>query len=173
MPQPARFTRLNPDLVRMLSRFVDANCPASLKNHRDDIVQQILVRLHRISLEQPLKLGPAYLRRAARHGVCDAWRRQTQRASESAKELPCRAPNPEHEVSQRRAVAVARTILDTLPTARREAVSLYLQGRRINEIADTLGCPRKRADNLVYRGLSSLRTRMHEHGYGPACAVAP
>ena len=58
---------------------------------------------------------------------------------------------------------VSRT-LARLPENRRAAVKLYLQGFKIQEIADLLGWTEPKARNLLYRGLQTLREDLEEGG---------
>lgn len=160
------FHRVDAPLVDALSRYVARNCPTSLWQQREDIVQQILVRIHRLSQRRDLQLSRAYLKRAAKHGVCDAWRRRAHEPVELASEPASPNGDLDTQTSQARALDAAARALATLPDARRQAVLLYLQGSRISEVADALGCDRKRADNLVYRGLAAVRRTMTAQGHG-------
>src|SRR6056297_4192328 len=47
-----------------------------------------------------------------------------------------------------------------LPADRRRAVTLFLQGFTVPEIAELLGCDRNRAHNLAYRGVRALKQLM-------------
>lgn len=49
-----------------------------------------------------------------------------------------------------------------LPADRRRAVTLFLQGFTVPEIAELLGCDRNRAHNLAYRGVRALKELMGE-----------
>lgn len=161
-----RFDRVDAPLVDALSHYVARSCPTSLWQQREDIVQQILVRIHRLSQRRDLHISRSYLKRAAKHGVCDAWRRRASQPVELASEPVSETRDLDTQASQLRGLRTAARALAVLPDARREAVTLYLQGSRIAEIAEHLGCDRKRADNLVYRGLASMRRSMTEQGYG-------
>ncbi len=57
--------------------------------------------------------------------------------------------------------------LGTLKVDRRRAVALYLQEHPVPENAEHLGCDRKRARNLVYRGLAELREVLRARGLEP------
>src|SRR6056297_4206576 len=47
-----------------------------------------------------------------------------------------------------------------LPADKRRAVTLFLQGFTVPEIADLLGCDQNRAHNLAYRGVRMLKELM-------------
>ena len=172
MSDQTRFTSLDSEVMDHLRRLVNLECPASLWQHREDITQQILLRLHRASLRKPLDINVGYLRRAVRMGIYDMWRRQEVRDRPLSSPVnEAASADPETALSRRRTLSAADRLLDTLPVARRDAVSLYLEGRAITEVAESMGCRRKQADNLVYRGLRSLRRRLADHGHGwESCA---
>ena len=44
---------------------------------------------------------------------------------------------------------------------------MYLDGDGVSEIARRLECPRKRVDNLLYRGLATLRRALTQQGIDP------
>lgn len=165
MSDQTRFTSLDSEVMDHLRRLVNLECPASLWQHREDITQQILLRLHRASLRKPLDINVGYLRRAVRMGIYDMWRRQEVRERPLLSARTEATPDLETELAHRRALTVADQLLETLPMARRDAVSLYLEGRAITEVAESMGCRRKQADNLVYRGLLSLRRLLADHGH--------
>jgi len=69
-----------------------------------------------------------------------------------------------------RGAEVGQVLLEcvaTLSTDRRRAVTLYLQDHPVPEIAQRMECNRKRASNLVYRGLDDLRDALRQRGYEP------
>lgn len=55
--------------------------------------------------------------------------------------------------------------LGSLKADRRRA--LYLQDHPVPEIAEQLESNRKRASNLVYRGLDGLRVELKKRGFEP------
>ena len=67
------------------------------------------------------------------------------------------------------AAQVARAV-ETLPTARRPVVRMYLAGYSREEIAALLGWSEAKTRNLLYRGLADLRARLTEQGLGPEAA---
>jgi RNA polymerase sigma factor (sigma-70 family) len=57
--------------------------------------------------------------------------------------------------------------IERLPEARRDAVTRYIRGERVPEIAEATGESPKRVENLVYRGLRSLRQSLSDAGVRP------
>ena len=76
-------------------------------------------------------------------------------------------PDPERAAGSRRAGEGIRGCLRRLAPDRRVAVVLHLQGHTVREVAEMLGWNAKRADNLVYRGLSDLRKCLTAKGIEP------
>src|SRR5262245_23402558 len=56
--------------------------------------------------------------------------------------------------------------LETIPTARRPVVRLYLSGFGSAEIAELMGWTEPKTRNLLYRGLADLRDRLSALGIG-------
>lgn len=152
-------------------------CPPWLRQSRDDIAQSAFVRVIARSRRgsTPILTEP-YLRRTARNAVIDAMRGRARRGAASdvdtgAWTRPRRLRDPEAALADQ---ALGRRIahhLGRLPEARRQAVTLFLEGFGVTEIAVRLGWNRKRVDNLVYRGLASLRRSLTQEGVTPATAL--
>jgi RNA polymerase sigma-70 factor (ECF subfamily) len=69
-----------------------------------------------------------------------------------------------------REVAIGNGITDCLQAMapyRRQAVALHLVGHSVPETAGLLSCTRKRAENLVYRGLADLRACLRKKELEP------
>jgi DNA-directed RNA polymerase specialized sigma24 family protein len=69
-----------------------------------------------------------------------------------------------------RGTEVGEQLIDAVATLkgdRRRAVTLYLQDHPVPEIAERMSCDRKRASNLVYRGLDDLRNELRKRGLTP------
>ncbi len=149
-------------------------CRGWLRADAEDISQATRLRLVRHAHERPsTQLTPAYVRRAARNGMVDALRRQQRREALTSVARAATASalgprDPETELLGRELVTTVREALERLPPARRQAVLLYLDGHGVVEIAERLGCTRKRCDNLVYRGLASLRGELRARGVSSA-----
>ncbi len=77
------------------------------------------------------------------------------------------SPNPERESLSRALGREIRSCLDNILPSRREAVTLYLLGCPVPEIAQRLTCREKSADNRVYRGMKDLRQCLLSKGIQP------
>src|SRR3954451_10265093 len=74
------------------------------------------------------------------------------------------APDPERASAGREAGRAIRDCLGRMVPPRRHAVTLNLQGHSVPEIGKLLGWTAKKAENLVYRGMSALRGCLGEKG---------
>ena len=181
------------DAESLLGRFLDQYgpwlksrvrriCPRDMGIVPEDLEQEIRVRLWKaLKSERTLDNPTSYLHRVVSTVTIDAMRAvRTDRArhvrpqevgstqdSVPADDLGAiEASEPSPETSARRAqmLRFARQKLDDLPTDRRRAVGLYLQGFKIQEIADVSGWTEPKARNLLYRGLTTLREAMAAAG---------
>lgn len=149
-------------LVHELPTAVRRHCPAPLRHAREDIAQaavtQVIARVHKAP---DTEVNDAYVRRVAKNAIIDVVRKETRREhwwTMHRAALPVREiRDPERELMGRELADRVDAHLQRLPAARREVVALYLEGFGVTEIAEHLGCNRKRADNLVRRGLATLR----------------
>lgn len=159
-----------PELRERLTVAVRRVCPAWMADHHDDLVQMSLMRLLRSELTG--ELSSAYLHRVAHSVVVDEIRRKKRRNEVGlTPSLPERLRNegvdPE---ATARGIQLGDAIVDCLGLLtddRRRAVTLHLQGHTVPEISELLGFDRKRAENLVYRGLQDLRAALTERGLRP------
>lgn len=171
-----RWTRLAATMARAVRR----QCPAWLSGQAEDIAQAALIKVmaveRRAEGERPL--SSFYLHRAAHSALVDEIRRRKRRpeiALEDATEpgnqagrLEPRAQgDPERSASFRELGAAVRDCLLGANRDRRLAVTLYLQGHSVPEVARLLGWDAKRTDNLVYRGLADLRQCLMGKGHKP------
>lgn len=164
------------EIHRVIERAVRHACPSWLAADADDIAQaatlKVLDLLERREEKEPLV--SSYLWRAAHSELVDEIRRRRSRREDGIEEdrlssIPdIRNPGPERRLAGRELGDAIRSCLRRLIDARRYAVTLHLLGHTLPEIAAFLGWPRKRADNLVYRGMADLRDCLHEKGYGSA-----
>lgn len=158
-----------------LTRVVARACPPWAVAQRDDIVQAAMLRVLRARdrRDRDEPLPESYLWKAAYSATIDEIRRlrakrEVPLASESRPDLvDVRSPGPEHDAHAREISAAIRECLATLNEARRQAVTLYLQGHSVPETARLLGWSAKRAENMVYRGLAELREHLAKKGLTP------
>ena len=175
-----RLAELLDDYGSWLKQTVRRLCPRDMGISPDDVEQEVRVRLWK-SLESGRipEHPPSYLYRIATTVTIDAMRsvrsRRRHLVSPDASddngdsegplerhEAP--EPSPESQTQRRQLLAQARRLIDELPDNRRRAVGLYLQGFKIQEIADLAGWTEPKARNLLYRGLATLRERLAEEG---------
>lgn len=167
-PGPAvDYTQLHRDLVKAVDRV----CPRWMADRADDLVQVALMRVMEI---QRKKAGTAefssfYLKKAAYSALVDEIRRLRRRQEVSlegdgggeeepiAYDPPAPAPDPERASASREIGRAIRDCLGGMISPRRHAVTLNLQGHSVPEIGRLLGWTAKKAENLVYRGLTDLR----------------
>lgn len=162
------------ELNDKLARAVASVCPRWLAEQRDDIVQVALMRVMEIrrKSEEEREFSSSYLWRTAYSALIDEIRRLRRRqevpleeGGEDGWDAP--SPGPEHDARGREIGEGIRQCLATLVRPRRLAVTLYLQGHTVPQVARLMGWSTKRADNLVYRGISDLRRCLTERGINP------
>ena len=159
-------------LTDCLGDAVRRACRGWLSHHADDISQTTCLQLVCRARESHVRLTPAYVRRAARHAVVDTVRRYDRRDAlwtrhQSAAQLHSNPRDPEGELLAGELASAVRKELASLAEPRRRAVSLYLQGHGISEIAAKQAWSRKKADNLVRRGLATVRGALTRQGLSP------
>lgn len=151
------------ELVERLRAFVARRAPAS---DVDDLVQEVLVRIHRRGgeLRDDERFGP-WVYRIARNAVVDHHRRRATRPVVGDAVDVAAPDGDDEEPMLLRCVApfVAR-----LPTPYREAVTLVdLQGMTQQEAADAVGLSLSGMKSRVQRGRRLLRAE-----FDACCAVA-
>lgn len=168
------------DLLDRIQRAIRCHCPDWLGGHEDDLVQAAMLRL----LEADRKsrdgrdFAPAYLWRVAHSVVVDEIRRQRRRreeplgAGDETTEAPASAPpTPETHLAAAELGKAIRDCLGAMVEARRQAVTPYLLGHTLTEIAELvegeLEGASKRIENRVYRGLQDLRKCLSSKGLEP------
>lgn len=169
--QPERERQLE-RIHRVLTTCVRKACSKDLLPLAEDIAQKAMVTLlARIDAsDEALDFGNAYLWRVANHAVIDELRkrqRNREEASEHSDDAISTRGDPGDADDRRRILEGVRTCLASANEDRRAALGLYLQGLELREIARSLQFDRKRADNLVYRGLAALRTCLEGKGLAP------
>lgn len=154
-----------------LVRFVRRVSPPWMRDHGDDLVQMAAIKLMRTASDKEWTDG--FLSRVAYSVVIDEIRRRRRRNEVGmSPSMPDRLMNsadlsPETTARGAQVGEVMLECLGTLKIDRRRAVALYLQDHPVPEIADHLECDRKRASNLVYRGLADLRDALKARGVEP------
>ena len=164
------------ELRQKLSRAVASACPGWLADKSEDIVQVSLMRVMEIrkKSEEDRRFSSSYLWRTAYSALIDEIRRLRRRQEvpldeegEDRPEVTVASPGPEQMARGRQIGEGIRSCLESLVRPRRLAVTLYLQGHTVPQVARLAGWSPKRADNLVYRGLADLRQCLTERGLNP------
>lgn len=162
------------ELRERLERAARQVVPKHMACQRDDIVQMALMKILRSGkVEDETVLNNSFLYRVCHSVLVDEIRRQKRRKETSIEPESHDPPatnahsNPETSTG---GVEIGLEIVDCLSQitkTRRRAVTLYLQGHTVPETAERLGFTVKKAENLVYRGLSDLRTCLRKKGLEP------
>jgi RNA polymerase sigma-70 factor (ECF subfamily) len=160
------YAQLHRDLVRAVGRV----CPRWMADRADDLVQVALMRVMEIQRkkEGTAELSGFYLKKVAYSAMIDEIRRLRRRQEVSLEggsdeEEPvvydpaAGDPDPERASAGRQIGRAIRDCLSRLVAPRRHAVTLNLQGHSVPEVGRLMGWTGKKAENLVYRGLSDLR----------------
>jgi RNA polymerase sigma-70 factor (ECF subfamily) len=161
------------ELRRHVAKAAARICPSWLSAEREDIIQVAMLKLHQVferGGEGSGQTSSSYIWRTAFSVTVDEIRRRTRRAetgleeSEAAVLTLDAGPDPERRALSRELGRTIRECLVQLADPRRAAVVLYLQGHQASHIANLLGWNTKKAENLVYRGLSDLRSCLASKG---------
>jgi RNA polymerase sigma-70 factor (ECF subfamily) len=163
--------RLRAELARAIAHL----CPSWLADRADDMAQNAVLRVLDILRrgEGSTALPSSYLQKVAYSALIDELRRvrrHTEVAIEEGDDAvspPSEAPDPEQISAGKEQGRAIRHCLERLIRPRRLAVTLHLQGHPVKELAQLLGWTVKRADNLVYRGISDLRDCLRAKGIRP------
>lgn len=161
------YTQLHRDLVRAVDRV----CPRWMADRADDLVQVALMRVMEVQRkkEGAAELSAFYLKKVAYSAMIDEIRRLRRRQEVSlegggseeeepvAYDPAAPAPDPERASAGRQVGRAIRDCLGLMVAPRRHAVTLNLQGHSVPEIGNLMGWTAKKAENLVYRGMSDLR----------------
>jgi len=166
------------DLRSRLERAVARACPRWFSAHRDDVVQNALVKLvRRLEQEQGGRnpgLSPMYLMKAAHGAAVDEIRRWCRGGKTTLAlddEVLARRPSaeagPERKSVSREIGRAIQECLARLVGSRQLAVTVFLQGSTAPETSRRLGWTLGKTEKLVYRGLSDLRGCLREKGVEP------
>jgi RNA polymerase sigma-70 factor (ECF subfamily) len=167
----ADYARLRDDLKRSVARV----CPRWLADRSEDLVQVALMRVMEIRRrsEGSAEFTSYYLKKAAYSALIDEIRRLRRRQEvsiegdeETELDPAAETPDPERASAGKEVGRAIRDCLGFMVRPRRMAVTLNLQGHSVPEIGRLLGWTGKKAENLVYRGMSDLRGCLEGKGLG-------
>jgi len=164
------------DLVERLrvdvARAVRQVCPGWLVDAADDLTQiataRVLDRMRATAGTVTFTAG--YVYRAAYSVLIDEIRKRRRLREvpiESELVVPSEEADPERHADSRAIREAVADCLSHVIASRRRAVTLHLQGHSFAEIADLMSCVKKKAENLVYRGLADLRACLTAKGIAP------
>jgi RNA polymerase sigma-70 factor (ECF subfamily) len=170
-PLLARYTAQFEPLFRSLVRKYGLE-PAEY----DELVQDVRIRLWRAqgSSEQVSAVSTSYVWRTAMAAAIDLLRRRrtlretTMAHGADVSLMPAsRASAPDRVTEHGDLVARVAAAVEELPEARRVAVRMHLTGYPREEIGRMLGWTEAKTRNLIYRGLTDVRTRLTAQGIRP------
>ncbi len=168
-PLPRALSDLRAPLLAAIRRAA----PAWLQPEADDLTQVALLRLNRAIEQDPDRpLTRGYLGRIAYTTVIDeirGRRKEREHADRDAEveRAPAPLPGPERLAQSAHLRQDLTHCLEEAQPRVRDALTLYLLGHTVPEIARLLEHTRKTAENIVYRGLGALRECLLAKGHAP------
>jgi len=141
----------------------------------DDLMQEVRIRLWKVySGDRNSRLKTSYYYRVVNSAIVDSLRshrgtlaHSVRSESDAGEDEPAlieriggEEPGPDRVFDEQHRKARLLQAIRQLPADRGRAVTLYLQGFSVPEIAELLGCDQNRAHNLAYRGVRALKESM-------------
>lgn len=165
-------------LRERLRKAVIAVRPNWLAGEVDDLIQLAMIRIMRLTRksEGDNQFNSSYLKKVAYSVLVDEIRRRRRRVevpllSDAEEGTPVEPssdePGPERVTAAGEIREGIRNCLVALSEHRRRAVTLYLHGHTVKEVARIFSWGEKRAENLVFRGLGNLRDCLRKKGLEP------
>jgi len=162
------------EMLSVIRAAVRRNAPPWLQNSTDDLVQDAAMKILEIlnRSEGNRAFSSSYLWKVGYSVVIDEIRRARRRKEmvledEKNAQVLSPGPGPEGLARMRIAGQAIRSCLALLSEERRQVLSLRLIGYKIREISSLLEWTFKRVENLVYRGMSELRSCLERKGIQP------
>lgn len=176
-----------PDFDR-LWKVLAPHVRAAVSRHRsrdvalaaDDLMQDVRIRVWTVySGDRNSRLKTSYYYKVVNSAIIDSLRRHrgtlahsVRSESDGDEDEPAlieriggEQPGPDSVFDDEQRKTRLLEAIRQLPADRRRAVTLFLQGFTVPEIAELLGCDRNRAHNLAYRGVHALKELMgHAEG---------
>ncbi len=161
-------------LRRHIAKVVSRVGPSRLSAERDDIVQTALLRVLKVAEahEANHPMASSYIWKAAFSATIDEIRRRGRRPETSletgdAVSVPHDGVSPEARAAGLQLGAAIRSCLEKLPADRRRSVVMVLLGHSAREVAARFGWDDKKVGNLIFRGMSALRSCLAAQGLRP------
>lgn len=137
----------------------------------EEILQDVRIRLWRALKPDAMAAANAtYVHRCALSAVVDHVRRRRSRRTDSLDAMPERflaSTTTDETLEGKELVRRVSLALAEMNGSRRPAVRMYLAGYAQAEIQATMGWTEAKTRNLLYRGLTELRTALGRLGVGP------
>jgi RNA polymerase sigma factor (sigma-70 family) len=149
-------------LLSRLQRAVDRCCPPHLRDSRDDIVQNALMKAT-TAQNAGRSVNATWLRKVAYTCMIDEIRQRGVVADDTERQ-PSPQPDPERQTRLARIRDALDRCMAHLAVPRRRAVVLFLQGHSAREAASLLSLEQRAAENLIFRGRAELRTCLEASG---------
>ena len=143
---------------------------------REDIVQNSLMRVMKALERRESNPAPpaSYLWKVAYSATVDQIRRIRRRHEVPLEEpghgkptLATTSSNPFEDRSLRELGRATQDCLSTIAESRRLVVGFHLLGHTVSEMKKMLDANEKRVRNLLYRGLTDLRSCLSGKGFQP------
>jgi RNA polymerase sigma-70 factor (ECF subfamily) len=169
---------ISPVLEQLLSRYTSIVRQAARRHNLsecdiDEVFQDVRIRLWRaLVTSEKISVAPAsYVYRTAMSAALDLIRRRRARREQGLEWLTDGLPasadaQPDQAVEADELVFQLAHALAELGEPRRVVVRMHLAGYHRNEIAELLGWTEAKTRNLLYRGLSDLKTKLEERRVG-------
>jgi RNA polymerase sigma-70 factor (ECF subfamily) len=136
-----------------------------------DVVQDTFLRLWKAGDELDQTRLAQWLYTVCRNRALDVVRKESRMSAMSAEAAATRRsaePDPAAVAQKRDTAAVARSLLDGLPTNQQEVIRLKLQhGLSYRQIGEVAGLSVSNVGFLIHTGLKRLRQQMRDLGLTP------
>jgi len=146
----------------------------------DDLVQEVRIRVWNVhAADRNSRLKPSYYYKVVNSAIIDCLRSHRGTLAHSVRlenhagdgdeneaalveQIGSDQRGPDAHFAEQQQTSRLLAAIGQLPADRRRAVTLFLQGFTVPEIAELFGCERTRAHNLTYRGVRALKALMSE-----------
>jgi len=171
-PPRARLHQLLADFGARVRLLIGKHGLAKYGIDGADIEQEVRIRLWRaLERETHVTINQSYIQRVVLSTVIDAIRASNSRPTEPLPDenaedacLVESASGPEQAAVENQHEGLLAGCMEELPTRRRAAVQLHLQGFTAAEIVKRIGTSGEAARKMTQRGLTILRKRLSDAG---------
>lgn len=142
----------------------------------DDLVQEVRIRVWQVyRRDRNARFRASYYYTVVNSAIVDCLRRNRGTLAHAVRDEPEPGvdddpveridhpdPGPDQRFDDELRARRLQAAIDALPADRARAMSLFLQGFTVPEIAELMNCDRNRAHNLTYRGMRALKSSMQD-----------